>query len=243
MKPSPYALLAFFAVLAHVVVAQNPDDLTPAMWSEGSILLNDGTELKGLVRYDDRNSLLSFQSGNDSKSFTPRSVSAFEYFDELFNQRRVFYVFPYEDPIHEAIRPQFFEVLREFKNFTVLCKIDPLEFDAKGNTFTRMNKDMAFRPIHRFNLIQTEIVYIMDLNNEINPYIRTTRKQDGTRSLITGKDTKTKKKMIDESLLEASVTPPIYLKLEQYAKENDLSFKYRDDLLLILDYYGTLATN
>lgn len=214
------------------------------MWSEGSILLNNGTELKGLVRYDDRNSLLSFQNGNDSKSFTPRSVSAFEYFDELFNQRRVFYVFQYEDPITDAIRPQFFELLREFKNFTVLCKTDPLKFDQKRNTFTDMDAElMLSRPSTRFEVIQTEIVYIMDLNNEINPYIRTTRKQDGTKSLFTRKDTKTRKKMINESLLETSVTPSVYLKLEQYAKEKDLSFKYRDDLLLILDYYETLATN
>ncbi len=46
--------------------------------------------------------------------------------------------------------------------------------------------------------------------------------------------------MLDGSLLADIVTKPVYQKLQQYAKEKDLSFKYKDELLKILDYYKTL---
>jgi hypothetical protein len=39
-------------------------------WFEGSIMLNTGEELKGLVKYNDRNGVLSYQNGNDSRVFT-----------------------------------------------------------------------------------------------------------------------------------------------------------------------------
>ena len=85
-----------------------------AEWFEGSILLSDGTELKGVVKYNDRNGILSFQDGDDPRVFTPQRVSAFEFFDERLQQQRVFYTFTYEDAETSIDRPLFFEVLKEY---------------------------------------------------------------------------------------------------------------------------------
>lgn len=87
---------------------------------------------------------------------------------------------------------------------------------------------------------QPEIVYIMKGDNQILPYIKTVSKTDDLREAI-GQDAKTKERMLDRSLLADVVTEPIYEKLKQYAKQNDLSFKYKEDLLQILDYYKTLV--
>jgi|GEM_PF-1369334 len=261
-------LAVLFCLHASTVAAQEKISiadrtLSPTLWGEGSILLNDGSELKGLVRYDNRAGLLSYENGDDTRSFTPRSVTAFEYFDEGLNSQRIFYTFPYEDPLNEAVRPQFFELLREFKNFTVLAKTDPLTLEdghpvantvlgKRGNNSYGNGLDnlvgygltgasgSAVNLNRSLEVVQTEIIYIMDLKNEINPYIRTVNKQNGNRSAFKEQRVKSKRKMLDESLLATAVTEPIYKHLEQFAKEKDLSFKYKDDLLQILDYYKTI---
>jgi hypothetical protein len=78
------------------------------VWGEGSILLNDGSELKGLVRYNDKDNVLSYQSGDQSGSYTSRHVRHFEFFDERTNKQRIFYSFPFEDPQNNVERNLFF---------------------------------------------------------------------------------------------------------------------------------------
>ena len=89
-------------------------------WFEGSILLNDGSLLKGLIKYDDNSAILSFQDGMSSKVFTSSRVATFQFFDEAMQKQRVFYAFPYEDPKTMAMRPLFFEVIREYH----FCNLD-----------------------------------------------------------------------------------------------------------------------
>lgn len=247
MKYCVYSFLLLVATYANAQNNTKKSDLltTRENWNEGSIMLNDGTELKGLVRYDDRNSVLAYQDGENSKAFTPRSVAAFEFFDEKINTQRVFYTFPYEDSETNAIRPLFFERLREFKNFTVLAKVDPIDVKQKrrqaGGLYGVNGIPIGVNPHPKIEVLQVETIYIMNLDNVIKPYIKTQNKQDGTKSLITGEDTKSKEKMLDRDLLAITVSEPVYEKLKLYARENDLSFKYKEDLLKILDYYGTLA--
>ena len=98
-------------------------------WSSGSILTNDGTELKGLLKYNDKNGLLSYENGNDTKILTARKVAGFEFLDEKIGKQRVFYSFPYEDSQNNVKRHLFFEAIKEFDRFAVLSKVDPVEID------------------------------------------------------------------------------------------------------------------
>jgi hypothetical protein len=50
---------------------------------------------------------------------------------------------------------------------------------------------------------------------------------------------KSKAKKLDTDALE-SYTAPNYEKLKDYAKENKLKFKKKEDLIKILEYYRTL---
>jgi hypothetical protein len=222
-----------------------------AEWSEGSILLSDGDELKGLVKYNDRNGILSFQDGGDARVFTPLRVSAFEFFDERLQKQRVFYTLTYEDVETSMDRPLFFEVLKEYKDFAILSRANRIDvtqkadfspWDSYSQGAGSYNNSMI-GPNSNVKLVvsQSEIIYIMKSTGEINPYFMIVNEEDGQKSFIyTGKDTKTKNKMLDRDLLEEFVPPERYEKLKDYARENKLSFKKKDDFLKILGYYDQL---
>jgi hypothetical protein len=63
---------------------ESPEEILP--WSEGNILLADETELKGDVRYDDRNGVLSFRDGDDSQALTERRVIMFEFMTRSWSE-------------------------------------------------------------------------------------------------------------------------------------------------------------
>jgi hypothetical protein len=212
-------------------------------WSEGSIMLNDGTELKGLLRYNDKNGLLSYESGNDAKSLTARNVAGFEFFDEDIQKQRVFYAFPYEDSQNNIKRPLFFEVIKEFGSFVVLSKVDPIDIEQKS-----VSTPGAFNPTTNTiargtnfgtstEISQTETIYIMDAKSNIQPYIKIVEKEvDG----VFYNTSKTKTKMVDDDLLAEHIGSEMRKKLTAYAKENKLSFKRKGDLIKILNYYSEL---
>ena len=212
-------------------------------WSEGSIMTNDGKELRGLLKYNDKSGLVAYENGSDKKSFTARNVAGFEFFDEETERQRIFYSLPYEDPQNNVERPLFFEVIKEFAVFAVLSKVDPIDIDHKSiptsaafdpytSTFVRGTHYGTTTEIS-----QTETIYLMDPQGNIRPYIKIVEKEiDG----IFYDTSKTKNKMLDDDLLEEFIGPANNKKLVAYAKENDLSFKRKSDLIKILDYYSEL---
>ena len=213
-------------------------------WSSGSIMTNDGSELKGLLKYNDKNGILSFQNGGDTRAFTARNVAGFEFFEEGIRKQRIFYSFPYEDSQNNIKRPLFFEVIKEFKSFAVLSKVDPLEVEHNS-----VSSPAGISPVTGAvargqswgtitELSQTETIYFMDTKAVIRPYVQIIEKEvDGVFYDIS----KTKNKMIDDDLLEEFIGPNNKKKLLSYAKENKLSFKRKSDLIKILGYYSELV--
>jgi hypothetical protein len=208
-------------------------------WCEGSIMLNDGTELKGLVKYNSRNGILSYEDGQESKVFTPLRVAGFEFFDERFQKQRIFYTFKYEDSETNVERPLFFEFLKDYKNFAVLSKLDRIDIGEKSYTTRGLGPNGTYSgySINRTEISQSETIYLMKNTGEIKPYFKVTVIEDGARDLFTQKDAKTMNKMIDRDLLEEYMDPSEYQKLVAYAKTHNLSFKRKDDFLNILCYY------
>lgn len=220
-------------------------------WSEGSLALNDGTELKGLLKYNDKTGIVSYQNGRDSRSLIARSVAGFEFWDESLQKQRVFYTFPYEDEKDNIIKPFFFEVLFEFKSFAVLSRAEMPEINVKSKSIYNANdnrpvaeRGLPGNPISTSTYFgstaqvsQTEIVYFMNAEGKIEPYIEVVEKEsDG---FLVDKS-RTTNKMIDKDLLE-KYTGELYPKLRQYAEENNLKFKRKSDLMRILDYYAAMV--
>src|SRR5687767_11254778 len=96
-------------------------------WSHGAVILRDETQLKGLIKYNSVNGILSLNKGKDSQSFTPKTVQVFWFSDPQTKIERKFISLPYEDSNTGVERFYFFEILRELKNFALLSKTDPME--------------------------------------------------------------------------------------------------------------------
>ena len=252
IKYTAALLLIFFScnLLAQKTKKQEARLLSDrAEWFEGSIMLTNGNELKGLIKYNDRNGVLSYQDDTEFRVFTPLRVAAFEFFDESKQKQRIFYTLTYEDYETNVDRPFFFEVLKEYKSFAILSKSDRLDIDQKNTStsFSGFSSSAGIADPYaprevRLVISQTETIYIMKSTGEISPYFKVINTDDGTKSLIlAGRDTKTKNKMIDPELLEEFIAPSDYEKLWQYADTNNLSFKKKEDFLKILDFYDEIS--
>jgi hypothetical protein len=227
-------------VLAQKKKQQESALYTPVEWFEGSILLTSGEELKGLVMYNSRNGVLSFQDGRDSKVFTAARVVGFEFFDEALQKQRIFYSLEYEDSETNVVRPLYFEVLKEYQTFSVLSKADRIDVNERVDY---SGVDVAGTAYSRTRTVvsQTETIYLMKSISEIKPYFQVTREEDGQKTFgFFGTDTATKNKMINRDLLEELIGPEDYEKLRQYALGQDLKFRKKEDFLKILDYYDLL---
>jgi hypothetical protein len=241
------AIVAVVMLLATFGFAQTQTEegkaQVDALWNEGSIMTSDGKELIGLIRYNDKTGLLSFESGATSRSFTARSVVAFEFFDELVKKQRLFYSLPVKDE-NGIERPFFLEAIMEFKSFAVLSKIDPINIDhrAAGGPSGYTPATGYYGQPQSYGTIvtvsQVETIYLMDANSNIKPYVRITESEiDG----VLYDRTKTKNKMLDDELLEQFVGKETNSKLIAYAKKNDLSFKEKKDLMKIFEHYREIA--
>ena len=209
-------------------------------WFEGSIMLSNGDELKGLVKYNSSTGILSYQDGSESRVFTPLKVSGFEFFDESLQVQRIFYTLKYEDSETNVMRPLFFEVLREYKTFAILSKSDRLDVGQQANPSWSNNTTYGKNTI--LVISQTETVYIMNANGDIKPYFMIVNSEDGRKSLVSGKDVKTENKMLDRDLLEEFIPAIDYQKLKKYSKENNLNFKIKQDFMKILTYYDRMIS-
>jgi hypothetical protein len=209
-------------------------------WSEGSVLLNDGKELSGLLRFDDNTGVLSYKNGDDSRTLIARSCAGFEFYDETLEKQRVFYVFSYEDKDNPK-KFYFFEVLKEFKKFAVLSKVDPIEVEQRtsggGGYYGPTGTYMPGQTYSSTEINQTETIFFMGANGEIKPYLRIVEKEiDGIFSR-----TRTKNRFIEEELFEF-YTQGHYNQLVSYADKNDLSFKRKKDIVSLLNEYETLLS-
>jgi hypothetical protein len=208
-------------------------------WNEGKIIDNDGKERSGLVRYNDMEGVLQFRSGDEEKSFTARNVLSFSFNDSSQHKKRVFYSLEYEDPVNNAKRPLFFELLREYKSFSVLSKKDPVRFNQQdGSSLSSDNSMKNSNGVIRAQ--QVETIYFMNTRGVIEPYLEMEIQQTNG---IFRERVKNTRKVVDDDLPKKYFGEKNYLKIKSFAKENDLKMKRRNDFLKILDYYKTISGN
>lgn len=232
-----YLILTLVCLVSISVSAQNKklDPLTPnVVWGDGSIILNNGDELRGLVGFNDSQGIVTFQAGNNSRSFVPRSITTFNLFDESVKRQRVFYSLEFED--EQSVKGfYFFEVLREFKNFAVISKIDPVEVKVRQNN----NNTLGPGPTSAstFNttttrITQMETVYFIGSDGAIEPYLKVTR-QFVDRDFYDRE--KTKRKIIDDNLLKKYFTEAEINTMQKFSEKNQLTFESKEDLVKILN--------
>lgn len=242
MKRVLIATLVF--VFSENVLSQNlAMEESSEEWSEGTINLTNGTILKGLLRYNDKTGILRYENGGTSKSLTARNVISYSYTEAASNKLRLFYSIEYEDSKSGAKRPLFFEFIKEYSQFAVLSKIDPIDIDQIQNPYGYY---YPYGATTNTQVSQSETIYFLKQEGEITPVLKITNKEIdsslgiGLLFMIPYKSKTTKRKLEGKNILE-SYTEPYYEDLKKYAKENDLTFKKKEDFLKILDYYETLV--
>lgn len=240
-----------FPVIAFLSTTLAAQDITsvatsPAEWFEGSIMLTDNSELKGLVRYNDKTGVLSYENGNTSRSFTPRSVIAFEFFDTKAGKQRLFYSLDYEDGETQAKRPYFFEVLKDYNEFALVSKTDPVEFKKERSLAEKMlqsqttysTPDVFAQDLYKQKIgsFQLETVYLFDLTSmSINAIVEISN-ETVDRVLLEDK-TRVKDEVVGMSYLK-SYLGTRYRELMEYADQNNLRLENKEELIKIFDYYA-----
>ena len=209
-----------------------------ASLAEGKVILKSGEELHGYLKYNDITGILTYENGNDSRSFSSRSASAFEFFDVLEQRNRVFYSL-----VLEKNRDGFYEVLKEFKDFAVLSRVDQLEAEQSSlfpvsssnhPTGTTMQGGTTSTSGVRYR--QTETICFMDPDGKVWEFLEIIEKEDaGAFDRM-----KTKNKLLDESLL-ARFTGEHYNQIMEFVDKHTLSLKHRSDLIKVLDYYANVV--
>lgn len=87
---------------------------------------------------------------------------------------------------------------------------------------------------------QVEILYLIDGNGDINPYLIITN-EELPRNFTSNTKSKTKSKIVGEDYLK-NLTGPHYDALKTYAREFKLDFGIKEELIRILDHYDHLLS-
>lgn len=254
-------LIVLFVLLVPMqrIVAQKlkPEKITDstAVWCRGSVELENGEKLTGLLRYNKMTSLLQFEDGSISKALTAKTVLRFEFYDTAQRKQRKFISYGFEniqsrvDSIAQAkgLRPvniqrKFFEVLMEFPRFAVLHSIGPIRVAMQSGSIGHFsfitgtwNASSAHPPSTTYS--QMEMLYIFDTNGQVSPLLMSYHKdRDGL--LIDGKVTRSYSKTTD--IIMQRYTEPYFYQIDDWAHENNLSFEKTEDVLKMFEYYRTL---
>ena len=226
-------------------IAEDVDFFAGPEWYEGTIVLNSGAKLKGLLKYNDKADILSYECGRESRSFTARSVKTFQFFDEIAGKSRSFCTISIEDRKHNVKRPLFFEVVMELNDFVLLSKLSPIKFEKREYTtpaiFNPGTGSFSAGRYYGFpsTISLTETLFVMSSDGHVHPYLQIVDKDvDG----VLFDRSSTKNRILDEEAIKNS-TGPRYKKLTAFAKENDLHFDEKNELLKILSHYQQLTAN
>jgi hypothetical protein len=233
------------AIMCQTVFSQISIDeqlLAGPEWFEGSVLLTNGKEFKGLIKYNDKTDIVCLENSRESKSFTARHVKGFEFFDEVEKKQRVFFSVEVEDKVNNIRRPLFFEVLVDSREFALLSKIAPIRVERREySTPAMFNPATGSFTAGRYygypaTISHTETLFLFSKEGEIRPFLEIKEKEiDGMffdRSVV-------KNRLLDGEVLKR-FTNHHYKELVSYAKENSLSIREKGDVITLLNYYNTL---
>lgn len=257
MKKLIILLVLFVPVQRILAQKLKPEKVTDStsVWCRGSVELENGEKLTGLLRYNKMTAVLHFENDAVSKSLTPESVLRFNFYDSLQKKNRRFIVYGFEDLNARAdsiakakkVTPikmprQFFEILMEFPTFAVLHNMSALKVFSQG---ARVNLVKAMGGLWSNSTVslptttysQSEMLYIFDKDGKATPlWMAFHRDRDAV--LIDGKRTMSFSKMTD--IIMQRYTEPYFYQIDDWAFENNLRFDNKEDILKMFEYYRRL---
>lgn len=204
----------------------------------GKVTLADGSKLEGEVSFNDNDGIVAFRSDEEVSYYNSKNISAFEFNDPNTQRNRFYFVMEYNDPRVGIPKFCFFEVLKEFKSFAVLAKIDPITADVQRPMGIPTNKAMSSKNNNNMVATQVETIFFMSEEGDIEPYIEIIEKET-EKELVDYN--RTRYRFLNEDLFER-YTRPFYKDVVEYAKTNHLTFKKKSDVIALLDHYQYLLS-
>jgi hypothetical protein len=207
-------------------------------WSEGSVVLSDGSRLLGKVKYNQNLGAVSFQNADDTRTLTAKVCVAFEFWDASEKQQRTFISLEYGD----VATQMFFEVLFQFRLYAVLREGSMNLYYRRpqstmiGTTYG-LTPSIPYTPSvptrNKFSYVQRwETFYLMSELGEIKPFVAHYFKDRAGDSM----DKKTVK-VLNEDFLLRLIGQTAYDDLAKFQKENALNFTREEDMMKIFAYY------
>lgn len=194
------------ALILWLTISQSIAQSLP--WTDGKIMLNDGTEARGKLLYNDVTGVVSFQSEKNSGSYNARNIIGFEYLDKHF------YSIPYTSST--GVVKQFFEVLREYKDFAVISKTNVLSLGSTSEI--------------------TTLYFMRAADLTVKPFLETLAREVKWRIFDANK---VQVRVLDSDLPK-EIMGENFGKVKAFAKERKLVWHVKDSLISILDYYDSL---
>jgi hypothetical protein len=210
-----------------------------AGWSNGTILTNEEEELSGKLLYNDLQCILFYHDGKTEKTFSSRQVKMFWFFDSLKKANRYFYSLEFEDRKFNVRQPMFFELIKEFKTFAVLTKVDPVQFnEAPGQP--RGTQYVVKEPNGGMRIQQFETICFMSSTGLIEPYLELdiTIKNGVPEERVRNKQT-----ILNKDLFEKYFGEKANHQIMTFVKHNELQLNHKEDFLKILEYYEKYLVN
>lgn len=209
-----------------------------ANWSDGMIITNEEEELKGKVRYDDLQCILFYHDGKTDKTFSARQVKMFSVRDSVRKTDRFFYSLEFEDRKLNIRQPLFFELIKEFKSFAVLSKVDPVQFNQAA-TQPRGTQN-ANSPNGVIRVQQFETICFMSSQGLIEPYLEM---EITIKNGIFQERTRNRQTILNKNLFEKYFGEKANNQIMTFVKHNELQLNSKEDFLKILDYYEKYLVN
>jgi len=205
-------------------------------WGEGTIIMNNGSELNGLVRFNDKSGILSYQNGNDTKTLIAKSVLGFQFVDPRTGAERVFLTMENEDRQTSMRVPQFFELVKEYQKMIVLSRVEPVAVKVKGaaqSTPGEIDWDGSSRAIAE----QYEVIYFKPHDGPLRPYLEI-RYKEVDRMLY---DREAQSARVNADALKEWAGSH-YKELMSFVRQKKLDLEVKQDLLVALDHLDSLQT-
>ena len=205
-------------------------------WSTGELTLNDGTQFKGVIKYNEQIGSITYKAdtlAKESRTFSEQDLIALAVLDSTKGHIRRLYSFPYEDDEQKEVI-LLFEVIKEFNNWAVLSRKSGIKVNQNKGDVDWSSPNPYYTT--KTKIAQAEYFYIMDENGSIEFFfVSEIHESDG----LFGSQ-KNRSKMYEDELLMGRMNP-FTSQVENFAKKNKLKSNKTEDLLQILDYYESLV--
>ncbi|MCU0383303.1 MAG: hypothetical protein MUF68_04480 [Cyclobacteriaceae bacterium] len=206
-------------------------------WYNGKVLLDDNIELNGLVNYNPSTGLVRYKNEDETRSFAPKGIIMFTFYDSALKSNRLFYSLEYIEEASSLKKNHFFEVLKEYEDFALLYMVERANLSHKyintSDVFSNSYNTKTLSTEQRLNLciftyynLRIERIFVEDIENvEGNIF---------ERERITSKYRFTGNKFFKDWMGNK------FDEVEAYRTKNGIGRKSVEDLVKVVEFYVSI---